>query len=255
MAGDDGLRVIDVDDPALRPVVVDLTDVRQVACARDSGDLAVIARAPGDARPRAFLVTSAGARRPVEPPWHGLEPVSIAVTADGALVVLGLRDPNIRVEPGTPSWQLPPEGPLCRFEVTKEAVTYRDHILLPGVTQCLAFSTAGDLMLAGSTSGQIGLVPRVLEQMEDHLRPPGAEGHAHEGPVRAVALTADGARVVSVGDRAVGHEVKVWDLERRAVLSTTTAPGRALGVEVSPDGGAVVVWTTNGGVHLRRLER
>lgn len=72
--------------------------------------------------------------------------------------------------------------------------------------------------------------------------------------VRALTLSADGRRLISIADHVAGHELKVWDVAGRTELRTLTAPGEALTVDLAPGDGALVIGTKGGGVRVLTLE-
>ena len=72
----------------------------------------------------------------------------------------------------------------------------------------------------------------------------------HHGPVRAVAISADGRRAVS-GD--ADGTVRAWDPEEGVGLAFFAADSRISELAITPAGTRVIAGTTTGPVHLLEL--
>jgi serine/threonine-protein kinase len=165
---------------------------------------------------------------------------SVAVAADGKLLATGHRDGTIRLwdvsssPPGVPPVRVPdvepkrdlrpPPEPKASFRSEK-----RDDLW------CVAINRDETAVAAGFGDGKVVVwdvatgKKRVLD--------------GHKLPVRAVAFTADGKRLLTGAgdyrDHERGGEVKVWHLPDEATTESNDIPwdgGPVFAVAVSPDG-------------------
>lgn len=166
---------------------------------------------------------------------------ALAVTADGRK--LAAYGDHVGV------WNVDTGAVIARFEVDEEEGIY-----------CLAWTPDGRHLLAGGAAisgiGSKGLLRiwKLGAGPESHRIP------GHDGPVRALAVTADGQRAVSGAD---DRTLKLWDLGRAAAaLGGEGHESSVEAVAVAPDGTraasagwrSVKVWKLADGAELLHLE-
>ena len=79
------------------------------------------------------------------------------------------------------------------------------------------------------------------------------EPAAHGGEVEALAFSPDGARLYSASglhDRSTGGELRVWSIPDGRELRLTSCARPCETLDVSPDGGALLVSTGEGRVEV-----
>lgn len=249
LASSAGLHVLEVDGDGPPAKLSRLSGAERLDVARDAGVMAVLGRSSDDGR-GVFLVWPDGRARLVPLPDEEGEPVSLAISSDGARLAVSL---SRSAEDERAESALAPAGPLAVFRVTEEQVTLRDWLTLPSVGEAVAFVSGRGDLIVGSTRGQLGRSPPdergIVGAFEvERGEPP------HAGPVRAIAFTRGGERTLTASDHPDGHQLITWDTATRRMLGRpVVGPGRATSLDVSPDGRAVVVGTLGGGVQVRAL--
>ena len=141
------------------------------------------------------------------------------------------------------------DGKLMReFKAYKEKEFEKGH---QKAVFCAAFSPDGKTVASGSSDHTIRLWnvadgSVVRELVDPALKPaPGDPPPAHPGSVYGVRFTADGKRLVSVGQAPHNHgSLAVWDVADGKLLAAQTLPlGQFYAVAVAPDGKALAVGT------------
>jgi len=166
-----------------------------------------------------------------------------AVSADGRLIASASGDGR---EYTVRSWEWDGERGSELFQVKQ-----RDRV------QALALSSDARLLAAGTADGQVLVLDARTGQERFRLD--------HGGPVKAIAWSPDGQRLVTAGDHS--KPILVWDLATRRPMGTSMHHDpRVWDVAWSPDGRSIAsggddphvwVWdaTTGHGVSLVKHEK
>ncbi|NET73934.1 MAG: WD40 repeat domain-containing protein, partial [Sphaerospermopsis sp. SIO1G2] len=159
---------------------------------------------------------------------------TVAVTADGELVISGSSDQTVKV------WNL---------KTKEEMFTLSGH---DGWVNTVAVTADGELVISGSSDQTIKVWN--LNTEEEPLTLSG-----HSRPVQAVAVTADGELVIS-GSR--DQTIKVWSLNTKEELTLRGHSRPVQAVAVTADGKRVIsgswdktvkVWNLNTGEEILTL--
>ncbi|MFO0844214.1 MAG: WD40 repeat domain-containing protein [Gemmataceae bacterium] len=145
---------------------------------------------------------------------------ALALTPDGKLAVAGLADGSLR---------------LLDLDSGKEVRALDGH---KGPVQALTLTAKGDQAVTGGTDGKV-LVRSLAGG-------PPVQAWEHGAPVRALALSRDGARVAVAGDRAA----KVYALAGGKVEATVATPAEVRGVAFGADGKRLLVAGGDGRARL-----
>jgi WD40 repeat protein len=151
---------------------------------------------------------------------------AVALSPDGRFVAAGLADGVIRIQE-TAAPKDPPKG---KEKEKEKEITLAGH---KGGVSSLTYSPKGDLLISAGADGVVQVSAMPSGEAKTKLEV--------GGPVAALALSKDGARLAA----AAGKAVKVWNLGDGKELATVTAPADVRSVGFAPDGNRLVVGSDN----------
>ncbi len=262
LGSDTGLHALSIDDGEVTALGRFVT--ASLVATSAAGTLAALGTT-ADGQEGVFVLSPDGRRRAASVPLAHGRPASLALSADGAWLAVGLRGRE-DAPADAAALALGTIGPIVTFTVDDRGVVLRNQVTVPGYATSLAFSSEGDL-LCGTNVGQIGWIPRGRDAVMAALEPvPGRASNAHEGPVHALAFRPDGSLLTLAGQDG-DLVLSRWTYPGHQQLGTTytfgeapklgadlVAPGAPRTLDVSLDGRAVAIGTEGGGVHVRVLE-
>jgi WD40 repeat protein len=162
---------------------------------------------------------------------------AVAITADGHAVSSGTHDGTVRVWDLATGTQVTPA-----FRWLRDFATNR-HPVMPPVGGCLSASTRGSRAVSGYSNGTV----RVWDLHSGAMR---RTLTGHDGPVTAVAISADGRRAISGGKDGT---VQVSNPAQGVNLATVPYDSEITALAATPPGTRVIAGTSTGPVHLLEL--
>ena len=156
---------------------------------------------------------------------------AVLLDAGGDVAVFGYNGGHVRVRE---------VGELDRHGGHADAVDYIGH---RGAITSLAVNAASNIIASGGASGVVRIWNlRTVAPTPILLRHP-------SGPIRALALSADGATVISAGD----YSARIWATQTGELLAEIPVDGAALAVTCAPGMELVAVGDTAGDIFLATL--
>jgi WD40 repeat protein len=164
----------------------------------------------------------------------------VAWSPDGKYVLTGSEDETLKL------WDAANGSPVRTFKAYKEKEFEKGH---QGAVFCAAFSPDGKTLASGGSDHAVkiwnvadGSVVREL--LNPALKPaPGRPAESHPGAVYGVRFTADGKRLLSVGQAPSGHgSLALWGVADGKLLAAESLPlGPFYALAVAPDGKSLAV--------------